>query len=136
MPKRLAPLLWAAPLIAAAQPVAPPAESAGYPWPETVVGIEALPRHTPLEIRVPAARPRGDVRRAAILRLHVGADGQVRHSALLESCGSPAHDEAALHAVRDARFLPAPGSEARDVTLILPLHLPLSQRKRGLGDPF
>lgn len=135
MPKRLAPLLWAAPLIAAAQSGDPPAEAAGYPWPETVVGIEALPVHTPLEIRVLRLRPRGEVRRAAILRLHVGADGQVRHSALLESCGSPAHDEAALHAVRDARFLPAPGSEARDVTLILPLHLPISQRKRGFGDP-
>jgi len=136
MPKRLASLLWAAPLIAAAQPVAPPAESAGYPWPETVVGIEALPVHTPLVIQVRHLRPRGEVRRAAILRLHVGADGQVRHSALLESCGSPAHDEAALHAVRDARFLPAPGSEPRDVTLILPMHLPLSQRKRGFGEPF
>lgn len=136
MPKHLATLLWAAPLIAAAQPVAPPAETSGYPWPETVVGIEALPVHTPLVIRVVRLRPRGEVRQAAILRLHVDAEGKVRHSALLESCGSPAHDEAALHAVRDARFLPAPGTEPRDVTLVLPIHLPISQRKRAFGEPL
>lgn len=136
MLKRLSTLLWAAPLIAAAQPVTPPAETAGYPWPETVVGIEALPVHTPLVIQVVRPRPRGEVRKAAILRLHVDAEGKVRHSALLESCGSSAHDEAALHAVRDARFLPAPGTEPRDVTLVLPIHLPISQRKRAFGEPF
>lgn len=67
----------------------------------------------PMRISVPTMRPKGEVR------------GQV---VLLESCGSPAHDEAALHAMRAAKFAPhlVDGTPA-DVTVVVPLHLPRSR---------
>jgi TonB family protein len=100
-------------------------------WPHPVVTIEEMTPLTPLRISVPWLRPKGEVTRPAILRVHVGTDGSVRRVALHESSGSPAHDEAALHGMRDMRFAPKlVEGEARDVTLVVPLHLPLSKTAR------
>lgn len=134
MRRFLTALVCAAPLTLAAQA---PTEATGYPWPDTVVSVEQLPPITPLVLKVPHLRPRGTVRQAATLRVHVGSDGAVRRAVLLDSCGSPAHDEAALHAIREARFRPLRiDGEPVDATLVIPFHIPLTTRKRGFGEPL
>lgn len=82
----------------------------------------------PMRISVPTMRPKGEVRGQVVLRVHVDAAGEARRVVLLESCGSPAHDEAALHAMRAAKFAPhlVDGTPA-DVTVVVPLHLPRSR---------
>lgn len=103
-----------------------PALAAEDRWPETVVGIEQMRIAKPLSIAVPRMRPRGDLRGPVVLKVHVDAHGSVQRATLFESSGSPAHDEAALHALREARFTPfLRGGQAFEVTLMLPLHLPL-----------
>ena len=94
-------------------------------WPQTVVSIEEMKILTPLHIRVPALRERGEVKGPAILKVHINTDGGVERVTIFETCGSPAHDEAALHAVRNARFAPKVlNGQPQEVTLVLPLHLP------------
>lgn len=98
-------------------------------WPERVVTIEEMAPLTPMRFAVPRIRAEGEVRKPAILRVHVDARGDVRRAVLLESCGSPTHDEAALHAMRSMRFKPKTiDGVATDVTLVVPLHMPLSKR--------
>ena len=66
-----------------------------------------------------------------VLRVHVDAQGQSRRAVVYQSSGIAEVDEAALKAVRDARFAPfARDGVAEDVTLMLPMHVPL--RKRAL----
>lgn len=102
------------------------AVSAEYAWPEQVARIEDMVLLTPMRFSVPSLRAKGDVRGPAVLRVHVDKEGQVLRVALLESCGSPAHDEAAIYAMREMRFRPKQfNGEAVDVTLVVPLHLPI-----------
>lgn len=80
---------------------------------------------TPLGFSVPQVRTQGDVKRPAVLRMHVDREGAVQRVVLLESCGSPAHDQAALHAMRKMKFVPKQvNGEPSDVSLIVPLRLP------------
>lgn len=98
-------------------------------WPDTVVSIEQMRLTKPLSLAVPKMRPRGELRGPVVLKVHVDAHGSVQRATLFQSSGSPAHDEAALHALRDARFTPfLRGGQAVEVTLMLPLHLPLPRR--------
>lgn len=97
-------------------------------WPEQVVRIEQMELLTPISISVPKLRPRGEVRAPVAVRVHVNARRAVERVALIESCGSPAHDEAALRALRDVKFQPyVVDGRPIDVTLVVPLHLPLSR---------
>ncbi|MES2937681.1 MAG: energy transducer TonB [Pseudomonadota bacterium] len=75
-------------------------------WPARVVGIEDMKPLTRMRIGVPKLRPKGEVRGPVVVRAHVDAQGAVHRVALLESSGSSAHDEAALHAMRAMRFEP------------------------------
>ncbi len=98
-------------------------------WPETIVRYEDLRALNRMVLSVPRLREAGEVRGPAVLRALVDREGQVRRLQLLQSCGSPEHDEAVLHAMRGMRFEPhRVNGEALAVTLVLPLHLP--QRKR------
>lgn len=100
------------------------------PWPETLVRMEDMRMRAPLRISVPLMRARGEVRGPVVLRVHVGSDGSVHRVALLESCGSPEHDEASIRSLREARFWPKKiDDRAVDVTLVLPLHLPLGRTR-------
>jgi TonB family protein len=102
-------------------------------WPERHVRIEDMKPLTRMKIAVPVVRQLGEVKGPVILRAHVDATGAVRRVALLESCGSTAHDEAALHAMRAMRFAPkVEDGEAVEVTLVVPLHLPLT---KAAGSP-
>ena len=101
---------------------------AAYDWPTRVVPIEEMKMITPMVIGVPTVRTKGKVRGPVVLRVHVDKTGAVQHSVLLESCGSPAHDEAAMHSMRAVRFVPKViDGVPEDVTLVVPLHLPLSK---------
>ncbi|MFT3664942.1 energy transducer TonB family protein [Piscinibacter sp.] len=108
------------------------AAQAQYEWPEPVVRIEDMRMLAPMRISVPTMRPRGEVRRPVVLRVHVDAAGEVRRVVLLESCGSPGHDEAAMHSMRAAKFAPKliDGKPA-DVTMVVPLHLPRPRPASG-----
>ena len=118
--RRLQLILAALALLAAAS-----AAHADEPWPAQIVRIEEMRMLSAMTISVPRNRPEGEVKGPAVLRVHVDSQGQVRRVALLESCGSTAHDEAALHAMRAARFRPYMfGGVPTDVTLVVPLHLP------------
>jgi TonB family protein len=97
-------------------------------WPEQVVRIEQMEMLTPVNISVPKLRPKGEVRAPVAVRVHVNARGAVERVALIESCGSAAHDEAALRALRDVKFQPyVVDGRPIDVTLVVTLHLPLSR---------
>ena len=95
-------------------------------WPAHMVAIEEMKPLKPLRLSVPKIRPKGDVTGPVVLRVHVDVGGAVQRVALLESCGSPAHDEAALHAMRGMRFAPKlVNGVPADVTLVVPFHLPM-----------
>lgn len=99
---------------------------AEYPWPEQVVRIEDMQPRTPMRISVPGGRSTGEVRGPVVIRVHVDQEGMVRKVLLITGCGSPAHDEAALHAMRALRFRPyLVDGNPTDVTLVVPLHLPI-----------
>jgi TonB family protein len=108
------------------------AASAQYAWPEPIVSIEEMKMLTRMTISVPRSRPKGEVRGPSVLRVHVDKEGLVRHVALHESSGSSAHDEAAMLAMRGARFSPkhVDGIPA-DVSLIVPLHFPIAKHQRA-----
>jgi TonB family protein len=98
------------------------------PWPDRVMKIEDMEMIEPLRVSVPYGRAKGDVRRPAILRVHVNKDGAVERVALLQGSGSPSHDEAALHGMRHTKFVPKEvDGTAVDVTLVVPLHFPVSK---------
>jgi TonB family protein len=100
-------------------------------WPTRIATIEEMKMLTPMRISVPGSRPRGEIRGPAVLRVHVDAEGKVRRAVLVESCGSAGHDEAALHAMRSVRFAPKLiDGEPTEVTLVLPLHLPLAKKEK------
>ena len=102
-------------------------------WPERVVRIEEMELLTPISISVPKIRPRGEVRAPVAVRVHVNARGAVERVVLIESCGSPAHDEAALRAMRDVKFQPyVLDGHPIDVTLVVTLHLPLTKYRDSL----
>ena len=95
-------------------------------WPEHVVAIEEMKPLKGLRLAVPKMRPDGEVKGPVVLRVHVDAEGAVQRVALLESCGSPGHDEAALHAMRAMRFAPKlVNGVPAEVTLVVPFHLPI-----------
>ena len=108
------------------------AAHAANDWPERVVTIEEMKALAPMTFLVPRLRAKGEVKGPAVMRVHVDTEGVVRRVALLESCGSPAHDEAALHAMRSMRFAPkAVDGVPADVTLVVPLHLPVPKASSG-----
>ena len=98
-------------------------------WPMRTVTIEEMTMVSQLRIAVPKVRTKGAVVGPALVRAHVDAAGKVVRAELLETCGSPEHDEAALRGLREARFEPKL-VEGRPVpvTLLLPMHLPLSRQ--------
>lgn len=115
--RRLAPLVFAAALGSLAH--------AQYAWPEQVVKVEEMKILTPLRVEVDGLTRKAEVRGPAVLKMHVGSAGEVVHVALLQSSGSPLHDEAAMLAMRGARFQPKlVDGAAKEVTLVVPLHLP------------
>lgn len=104
------------------------AAHAAHDWPARVVPIEEMKMITPMVVEVPKVRTKGKVRGPVVLRVHVDKAGVVQHSLLLESSGSPAHDEAAMHSMRAVRFVPKLiDGVPEDVTLVVPLHLPLTK---------
>jgi len=108
----------------------PPVAAHPEEWPEPIVRYEDLRALNRMVISVPRLRETGELLRPAVLRALVDRDGQVRRVQLLQSCGSPEHDEAALHALRGMHFEPHRiNGAAQAVTLVVPLHLP--QRKRS-----
>lgn len=113
-------------LLIAMLPLAGAATGADEPWPERVARVEDMPTLPPyVTIEVPGSRPRGEISRPVVLRLHVDAQGVVRRAVLLEGSGSPGHDLATLQALRRQRFQPyLVDGEPVDVTLVLPIHLP------------
>lgn len=103
---------------------------AGYAWPERIVTIEEMQLVVPIRISVPKSRPKGEVQGPTVLRVHVDPEGVVRRAVLLETCGSSAHDEAALHSMRSVRFKPhLVENTPTDVTLVVPLHLPIPKSR-------
>ncbi|HCE27834.1 MAG TPA: hypothetical protein DET46_02745 [Comamonadaceae bacterium] len=95
-------------------------------WPSRTVTIEEMKILTPVHLFVPKVRAQGKIRGPVVLRIHVDASGAVRRTVLIGSCGSPAHDEAALKSMRLVRFAPKLiDGEATDVSLVVPFHLPL-----------
>jgi TonB family protein len=99
-------------------------------WPAQVVTIEEMQLLSPLKISVPKSRQAGEIKRPTVIQAHVDSNGAVLRVALLESCGSPAHDEALLHSLRMARFAPKViDGTPTDVRLVLPMHLPLPRAK-------
>lgn len=104
---------------------------AEYPWPEIVVGVELMRPIQPLTLQVPRSRPRGELRGPVVLKVHVDSAGLVQRAILFESSGSPGHDEAAVLAVRAAQFMPlVRDGRPVDVTLILPMHLPMPRNRQ------
>lgn len=104
--------------------------SAQYAWPVSVVSIEEMKMLSPFTISVPRSRPKGEVMGPSVVRAHIDIEGRVRHVALLESCGSPAHDEAAMLAIRNVTFRPKQiGGVPAEVSLVVPLHLPISKHR-------
>ena len=107
--------------------------SAPEPWPERVVRPEEVPALTRMPMRVlynTREVERGQFS-TVVLRVHVDAQGQSRRAVVSQSSGISELDEAALNAVRDARFKPfVHNGASEDVTLVLPMHFPL--RKRAL----
>ena len=102
-------------------------------WPEQVVRIEEMEMLTPISLSVPKRRPRGEVRAPVAVRVHVNSRGAVERVALIESCGSAAHDEAALRAMQDVKFQPYMVDQRPiDVTLVVTLHLPLTKFRDSL----
>lgn len=94
-------------------------------WPETVVKIEELRALTAFQFDVPRPIAKGRVLGPAVLKAHINREGHVARVALLESCGNPDLDEAAIHALRVMRFKPYTfGGTPTEVTLALPVHVP------------
>lgn len=92
---------------------------------------EDVPALTRMPIRVPYNTREIEPGKfsTVILRVHVDAQGLSRRAAVYQSSGIAEVDEAALKAVRDARFAPyARSGVAEDVTLMLPMHIPLRKR--------
>lgn len=95
-------------------------------WPETLVKFEDLRPLTAFELVVPGVVATGRVTGPAVLKVHLSAEGGVVRIALLESCGNPDLDEAAIHAMRVMRFKPYTfGGTATAVTLLVPVHVPV-----------
>lgn len=102
------------------------AAAADSPWPERIARIEDMRPLAPMSIKVPKLRAKGEVRGPVVLRAHVDREGLVQRVGLLESCGSPEHDEAAMHTLRVARFEPRQENGMPvEVTLLVPMHLPI-----------
>lgn len=107
--------------------------STSAPWPERVVRAEDMPALTRMPVRIPynTREVESGGGSTVVLRVHVDAQGQSRRAVVYQSSGIAEMDEAALKAVRDARFRPyVRDGAAEDVTLLLPMHFPL--RKRAL----
>lgn len=95
-------------------------------WPPITVTIEEMRILTPIRFSVPKVRAQGKIRGPVVLRVHVDASGAVRRTVVIGSCGSPAHDAAALKSMHSVRFVPKLiDGEATDVSLVVPFHLPL-----------
>ncbi len=104
------------------------AGQAGDDWPDRGVRIEDMRVLKPLRIAVPKAQVKGKVVGPVVLRAHVDLEGRVKRVALVDSSGSPAHDEAAMHALRAAEFAPKVSEgEPVEVSVVVPMHLPLSK---------
>jgi TonB family protein len=86
---------------------------------EKTTGIE--PPRARVRVALPAGVPQPA--KPARLRLTIGADGAVTDAALLESCGAPSLDAAALDAARKLAFAPAtrprPGKTPEPVAVYL-----------------
>jgi TonB family protein len=86
---------------------------------EKTTGIE--PPRALVRVALPAGVPQPA--KPARLRLTIGADGAVTDAALLESCGAPSLDAAALDAARKLAFAPAtrprPGKTPEPVAVYL-----------------
>jgi peptidyl-prolyl cis-trans isomerase B (cyclophilin B) len=86
---------------------------------QKTAGLEA-PRPQ-VRVTLPAGVP--PPAKPARLRLTIGADGAVSDAALLESCGTPSLDAAALDAARALAFAPAarprPGKEPEPIAVYL-----------------
>ena len=105
--------------------VASATEKLSSDWPETVVTIAQLRPLAAFRLEVPAFVARGAVRGPASLRAHVDAAGRVVKVDLLESCGNPDLDTAAIQAMRAMAFAPYTAENgATDVSLVVPVHVP------------
>jgi TonB family protein len=83
-----------------------PAGAETAPWPERVVSMADLKPLTPLRFAPKPHLRNKALKRPVVIRTHVDASGQVQRVVLVESCGSPAHDEGMLQSLRAMRFEP------------------------------
>lgn len=94
-------------------------------WPDTVVRFEDLRPLSSFRLVAPHNVREGRVTGPAVLRAHIGPDGNVARVALLESSGNPDLDEASLHGMRAMQFRPYTfGGTPIAVTLVAPVHVP------------
>jgi len=109
-----------------------PASATDEPWPRPVVRIEDMRRLTPLQMTVPTKFSVDRTRSSTVvLHVHVDAQGAVVRTRIEQSSGNPRIDEAAMHALRTARFEPYRfGGTAEAATLVLPMHVPFAERTR------
>lgn len=121
----------AAPLLRLAAALAAGCASGDAPWPERVVGVEQMPAGE-LHARVPAPWAVDRSRTSTVvLHVHVDAAGLPVRARIERSSGNPRIDEAALGAVRKARFAPLQvDGVAQPVTLVLPMQFPFQERPR------
>jgi protein TonB len=101
------------------------------PWPDRVVRREDMTLLTRMPVRVlyNTREVGSGGMSTVVLRVHVDALGKTQRAVVQTSSGVAELDEAALNAVRDARFAPYQrDGVAEPVTLMLPMHFPLRKR--------
>jgi TonB family protein len=101
------------------------------PWPSEVVPIERMRVTAPLRTSVSAAHADRSGSSEVVLLVHVDADGRPVRWKVEVSSGSGHLDEAAMHTVREARFVPFEiDGVARDVTVVARFRYPFKERAR------
>jgi protein TonB len=107
---------------------APPAHD---PWPDLVVPIEQMRTIGPLKTSVPIMSADRKGSSTVVLLVHVDAEGQPLRWKVQESSGNPRLDEAALHTMRNARFVPhRVAGAAREVTVVARFNYPFKDTGR------
>ena len=98
-------------------------------WPGTVVSIEQMRATKPLRASVPTRSPDRTKTSTVVMLIHVDKDGQPVHWRVEQSSGNGRLDEAAMHSIRTARFVPYQvDGVSQAVTVVAPMHFPFAER--------